>query len=706
MARMLTIGTIKGDDAFVVEKVVGREEMSRLFEYRVDLLSEKDDHLAKDLLGTNASIYLEMLGGADPRYFNGYVTRFAHLGATRTPAFKSGHGFRYQLTLSPWLWFLTRTSTCAIFQQKKILAVVEEVLGRVSELSSFEKKLTGDTEQRDYCVQYRETDFNFVSRLLEQEGIYYYFTHENGKHKLVLADHPGAHPMLPEGPELRYSASKQDAVTLRAWIHHAEIQSGAYAINDFDYNKPNTALLKVASKERPHKNAGFEQYDYPGEYLEPGRGSTYANIRMEELHCQYEVDRGSAVDRRIRVGHKFKLVDHPVSALNQEYLVLGHQFTAVNNVSSSADGEGATMECSLSVIPAATQYRPPRVTPLPSIPGPQTAIVVGKQGEEIETDALGRVKVQFHWDRYSTGSDKDSCWIRVSNPFAGKGWGAINIPRVGQEVIVQFMEGDPDRPIITGRVYNGENQTPYDMPAKKMITGMKTRSYPNGGNDQFNELRFDDSAGKEQVYLQAQKWLDFRVKSVFKEWIGATSNTYAAGSIMAQTGNEYHLTAKGDMFVTSKDGKVVVKAKDDIMVYTANALGTEAASFSTHMAPKVAVTGKDRLDLYGDDIRITGKSKIDLKVGGNFISITPGGIFIKGTMVNINSGGSASEAAEVSANTFKDAKLPAHAMNSEGGSKSPPPQARTKPQGYKGQASSFKAAAKGGSPLVKPCAEC
>ena len=404
----------------------------------------------KDLLGTNATVGIEMPGGADPRFLNGYVSRFSVLGQVRTTAFRSGTGFRYQAVISPWLWFLTRTSTCAIFQQKKILDVIKEVLGRAAELKSLDVKVNGDTELRDYCVQYRETDFNFFSRLMEQAGLYYYFTHEDGKHTLVLTDNPSNHVPLPDRPELRFSAGTLYDASLKSWVQNAEVQSGAYAIDDFDYNKPKTALLKVAPKERGHKNAGFELYDHPGEYLEPSWGDNYAKIRIEELYCQYELSRGGGVERGIRPGFKFKLADHPIAELNKEYLIVSHSFTADNNLAASGGGEGALFECNFTVIPAATQFRPQRLTPLPSIAGPQTAFVVGPSGEEIHTDKLGRVKVQFHWDRYSTGSDQDSCWIRVSNPFAGKGWGAINIPRVGQEVIVQFMEGDPDRPIITG----------------------------------------------------------------------------------------------------------------------------------------------------------------------------------------------------------------------------------------------------------------
>ncbi len=705
MSRLLNIGTVKGKGAFIVERVIGKEELSRMFEYRVDLISEHSDYKAKDILGTNASVEIEMPGGADSRYLNGYITRFSVLGQVQTPAYKSNIGFRYQIVLSPWIWFLTRTSTCAIFQQKKMINVIEEVLGRASELQSLENKISGETETRDYCVQYRETDFNFFSRLMEQAGLYYYFTHEDGKHTLIIADNPSTHASMPGRSELRFSSGTLHGASLKSWAQNAEVQPGAYAIDDFDYNKPNTPLLKVAPKERDHKNAGFEVYDYPGEYEEPSWGDKYSKIRIEELYCQFELSRGAGVERGIRPGFKFKLADHPVDALNKEYLAVSHNFTAINNLAQSGGESGASFDCSFGVIPASTQFRPPRLTPLPSIAGPQTAIVVGPAGEEICTDALGRVKLQFHWDRYSTGSDNDSCWVRVSSSLAGKGWGAINIPRVGQEVIVHFMEGDPDRPIVTGRVYNGDNQPPYDMPSKKMYTGMKTRSYPDGSTDEFNELRFDDTKGSERVFLQAQKWLDIRVKNTYKEWIGGTSNRYVAGSIFDKTDKDFHLLAKGDIHVTAKEGLINVKADQDITVDTMATMSMQAASDITMQAGGlVGIDAGDAIHLKSGKILITAETKIDLKVGGSFISISSSGVDIKGPMVNINSGGSATAADSVAAFMPEDAKPPAIALTSVGGEKSAPPKKRTKPAAYSGQASAFKVAAGGGGPFVEPCA--
>ncbi|MEO8279533.1 MAG: type VI secretion system tip protein TssI/VgrG, partial [Ideonella sp.] len=331
-------------------------------------------------------------------------------------------------------------------------------------------------------------------------------------------------------------------------------------------------------------------------------------------------------------------------------------------------------------------------------------IVVGPSGEEIFTDALGRVKLQFHWDRYSTGTDQDSCFVRVSSSLAGKGWGYINIPRVGQEVIVDFLEGDPDRPIITGRVYNGENQTPYDMPSKKMYIGMKTRSYPDGSTDEFNEMRFDDTKGKERIFFQAQKWMDIRVKHTYKEWIGGTYNSHVCGSIFTQTGKDWHTTAKGDARLIAQDGMIDIGAKQSIAVVSKDSIYVDAPTGIVLKSSNISM-GDDQIQVKGKKIVLTASDYVDLKCGGSFISIKPDGVYIKGAMVYINSGGSADTANAPPATTLDDPKLPAIAITSVGGEKSPPPQKRTKPAAYSGQATAFKVAAGGGGPFVEPC-EC
>lgn len=688
--RMLEVKTkpyVAGRAAnFVVERFSGREEMSRMFEYQLDMVSERDDIAPKDLLGTNATVSLELAGGQGHRHFNGYITRFVQLGEVRTPAFSSGVGFRYQVTLNPWLWFLTRTSTCFISCDDTFQTVIDTVCKRWAALAAFKFDLNGDTETRKYLVQYRETDFNYISRLAEQAGLYYHFSHENGKHELVFTDHSSKHVVTPQLPVMDFKPDKRDDVGVSAWDCRAEVQPGAYAIDDFDPLKPRSALIKVQSMERPHANAGFELYDFPGEYTDPAWGEKYAKMRVEELNCRHELFRGATEQRLIQVGFKFSLKKHPVASQNQEYLVIGHSFSAVNNLSASGPGEGAKFSCDFTAIPAATQFRAARVTPKPSIPGPQTAFVVGPAGEEIHTDKYGRVQLQFHWDRYAKGDNTKQCWVRVSQALAGKGWGWVNLPRVGQEVVVEFLDGDPDAPLVTGRVYNAEATPPYLLPDKKTRTGMITRTY-KGGNDDFNELRFDDATGEEQVYLQAQRNLDFRVKKDINEWVGGKSDRIVEKDVFEKFLADYHLDLAGDH--NNKIGGSL----------------SHAVSQNAHMkAAKILHEAQQEIHLKGGPkIILEASAQISLKVGGNFIDINPGGVFIKGTMVMVNSGGSAGSGSGAGPIA---AKAATEAIKSAGGKKDDPPKARPAVTLFSAQATSFKTAAVTGAPFCAVCEGC
>ena len=686
MERMLALATKAGPNTLVLQRFTGREELSRLFEYRLDMVSERSDIKALDMLGTNATVTMELSGGQGQRHFNGYISRFTVLGEVRTPAFKSGVGFQYQATLSPWLWFLTRTSTSQVFCDKSYKDVIDQVLSRWAALKSYRTEIDGQTEKREFCVQYRETDFNFFSRLAEQAGLYYYFMHENGKHQLVLVNSLGQHKAAPGLEKLDFKPETRDAASVTGWHHSAEIQPGAYSLDDFNPIKPKTALVKVAAMERGHLNAGFEYYDYPGEYTEPAWGEKYSKIRMEELYCRHEIGRCATEQRTVQVGFKFKLVHHPVAAQNREYLVIAHDFVAVNNLSASQSGDGASFSSDVTVIPATTQFRAARLTPKPSIAGPQTAFVVGPAGEEIHTDNLGRIRVRFHWDRYAKGNDSDSCWLRVSQPISGKGWGSMHLPRIGHEVVVSFLEGDPDRPIVIGSVPNGDAPPPYALPENKTRTGLKTRTY-RGGNDQFNELRFDDKGGAEQVYLQAQHNLDVRVKNDSREHIGNEAHRIVLKDVFEKFGAAHHVDVTGDQ--NSKiGGSLSFNVAQDTHIKATKILGD--AGQEVHLKA-------------GMKLVLEAGVQISIKAGGSFIDIGPAGISIKGAMVMINSGGSAGSGSGASPISAKAAK---EAIKSSGGQKDVAPPARPKPKTYGPQASSFLTAAQTGAPFCAVCQGC
>ncbi|MBK6975205.1 MAG: type VI secretion system tip protein VgrG [Sterolibacteriaceae bacterium] len=373
-------------------------------------------------------------------------------------------------------------------------------------------------------MQYRETDHNFISRLMEQEGIYTYYRHSEGKHTLVLADSPAAHDPYPGYASIGFVADNRSSTTekerITDWAWGAEVQSGKYVIDEYDFTKPSTELQQQTRHPREHEQAGHEIYDWPGEFDAASEGDTYVRLRMEELQARHERIHAVSNARGISTGHSFKLKGHPRADQNRQYLVIATHLELASNEHEAAASSGATFTVSFEALPADTQYRSEGQTPKPLIQGLQTAKVVGPKGEEIYTDEYGRVKVHFHWDRHGKEDQNASCWIRVSQPWAGKRFGMIAIPWIGQEVVVEFIDGDPDRPLITGRVYNAEQMQPWDLPANKTQSGILTRSSMDGAYSNANALRFEDKKGEEQLWLHAEK--DYLTETEHDEdkWVG------------------------------------------------------------------------------------------------------------------------------------------------------------------------------------------
>jgi type VI secretion system secreted protein VgrG len=499
--RPIAVSSPLGEDVLLFHGMTAREELGRLFQYDLDLLSKKETIKLEDVLGQGLTVRLGLMDDQD-RFFHGIVSRFCHAGTL-------GDFAIYQATLRPWLWFLTRTANCRIFQEMKVPDIIKKVF-RDHGFSDFEESLSESYRTWDYCVQYRETDFNFLSRLMEQEGIYYYFKHVDGKHTLVLSDSYSSHEkcaayeQVPYFPPTENVSRAKDCVL--EWCVAQEIQPGKYALTDFDFERPKAdlAVKKVAS--RKHPKADLEIYDYPGEYIQTSDGDCYAKCRMEEHQASYEQVRGFGNTRGLLAGGLFELTGYPRDDQNREYLIVSASLDVKSNeYESGSRAKVPSYACQFTAMDSKQPYRPPRLSPKPIIQGPQTAIVVGKAGEEIWTDKYGRVKVQFHWDREGKSDENSSCWVRVASPWAGKTWGGIHIPRIGQEVIVEFLEGDPDRPIVTGRVYNADAMPPYDLPANQTQSGLKSRSTKGGGPDNFNEFRFEDKKGNEEIYLHAEK---------------------------------------------------------------------------------------------------------------------------------------------------------------------------------------------------------
>jgi type VI secretion system secreted protein VgrG len=453
----------------------GSEQLSRLSQFEAQLASEDDDINFDDVMGHPITLTLNTRHGGK-RYFHGLVSRFEQLPSYRRYA-------HYQATIVPWLWFLTRTSDCRIYQNKTIPQIVDDVFRRHSFHGDCEWRVDAKSHTAwENCVQYNETDFNFVSRLLEQEGIYYFFKHEEKRHLLVFCDGPSRHERFPGYDEIIYHPAADGPAAseyIRDWSFRREIQTTAFEHNDYDFIEPSKPLKTNDDTKRHHGCDTLPRFDHPSDCTNPGHSKAWATIRLQELQAGFEIAGGSGDNRGLAPGFTFKLKEHPRKHQPQEFLVLATHYSAdAGQFESEPTGasEGAQYECSFEVIDASVNYRPPRITPKPVIYGVQTAVVTGPAGQEIYVDKYGQIKVQFHWDRHGKHDENSSCWIRVSQSWTGKGWGHIANPHITEEVIVAFLEGDPDRPIIVGRVYNADHMPPYPLPQAAAIIGMKSQS--------------------------------------------------------------------------------------------------------------------------------------------------------------------------------------------------------------------------------------
>ena len=489
--------------------------VSTLEETQLVLLSDKSDIAPRDLLGRTVTVAMALRDG-EKRHISGHVTRFG-LGHHQ------GRHFGYVAELRPWLWFLTRRSDCRIFQEMTVVDIIKRVFAHYGDIAVFEFRTIGSYRKRDYCVQYRETDYNFVARLAEDEGIYWYFEHSEREHKLILVDSSVALGSSPHAASLPYygnsGQASPDVDIVSHWTFACEVRSGAVALNSYDFQKPAAAMDVSKLLARDHEQAVQELFDYQGDYLEKADGEQIAAVRLEEIQAQHERLSGTTNALGLANGHLFTLTRHPRDDQNAEYFVVQTHISASTN-SLESGTETGDYSCRFTAIPATQAYRPPRRTPKPFVQGPQSAVVTGPAGEEIYTDSFGRVKVKFHWDRHNPRNETSSCWMRVSHPWAGKSFGAIHIPRIGQEVIVDFLEGDPDQPLITGRVYNADQMPPWELPANMTQSGILTRSSKGGAYGNANALRFEDKKGEEQVWLHAEKNQDIEVENDETHWVG------------------------------------------------------------------------------------------------------------------------------------------------------------------------------------------
>lgn len=512
MPAFITLTSPLPTEDLIFESMTMSAGLSVLGDMQLGLLSPRPDLKPEDLLGKTVTAHVELPEGK--RHFHGYVTSFSIGG-------HHGSHYGYQAIVRPWLWLLTRTSDCRIFQEMSVPDIVKSVFEDHG-VAQFEFKLFRSYRKWNYCVQYRESDYNFVARLLEHEGIYWYFQHADGSHKLILVDSQSAHDTAPGCEELPYHEghhpSLTDAEFVSSWTFSRELKTGKTVLTSYDFERPSTSLKVEKSKSRSYDLSDYESFDFQGDYVQSADGTQWVEDRLDEIQARFERLHGASNAHGLEVGRLFKLTRHPREDQNAEYLVTA--LTVHAHISQESGSASGSFRCDFSAMPSAQQFRPQRRTPKPFVQGPQSAVVTGPGGDEIYTDKYGRVKVQFHWDRYGKKNEKSSCWVRVSHPWAGKNFGAIHIPRIGQEVIVDFLEGDPDQPIITGRVYNAEQMPPWDLPANATQSGILTRSSKGGAYANANAIRFEDKKGSEQLWIHAEKNQDIEVENDETHWVG------------------------------------------------------------------------------------------------------------------------------------------------------------------------------------------
>jgi len=562
---VLSVTTPLGADVLLLDAFEGVEAVSQPFKFILTMRSDQTGLDPTAIVGKSVTVKMAVPSGPE-RYFNGIVSRFLHSGGDTT--FSS-----YSAELVPTLWLLTLSRDRIIHQNKTAPDIIKAVLGEFA--VTFDAKLTGTYGTREYCVQYDETSFEFISRLMEEEGIFYFFTFSNGGHTMVLGDSTSAHVACSDAATLRYFPSQGGArmIDVVDQLHYENrLVSQKFEYSDYDYLQPSTPLLAEVSGA----SGKGKRFEYPGNHTVVADGKQRATVQSEGSQLNVAGCRGTSYCYPLVAGTKFTLSEHKRTALNTSWIL-----RSVTHKASTVSYNNA-----FEVFAATVPFRAPRVTPLPRVAGSQTALVVGPSGEEIWTDEHGRIKVQFHWDRVGVKDENSSCWVRVSQTWAGLEWGSLFLPRIGQEVVVSYVDGDPDRPIVTGSVYNSENKTPVALPSMQTQSTIKSRSSKQGAAG--NEMRMEDKKDAEEFYFHAQKDMKVEIENDL------------ATTVMA--GAEVHTVTKGDRTVDVQTGKEIHNVKGTrALTVTGNETHTNKADF-THK-----VTGNYELKVTGDlVIDVTG----------------------------------------------------------------------------------------------------
>lgn len=655
--RPLRVDTPLGEDKLLLVSFSGTEAISKPFSFQLQMMSEDGAVDAGALLRKPASVAIRLANGEE-RVIHGIINRFAQKGSADRLTF-------YHAELVPALWFLSLKHDCRIFQNLTVLDIIEKVFAD-HKVSDYQVKCTASYAKRPYTVQYRESDLNFVSRLMEEEGIFYFHEHSSSKHMLTLGDSNGTFEAYPDNSIARLAAHTRVDEDIITEFHREDAAFvGKVTLSDYDPLQPQLSLTSTISGDGKE-----EVYDsQPVIYTTPKEGARYARLRLEAEETLQQIVRGESNCRFFESARTFTLEEHSRADMNVEHLLLEVKHSAEAGDYRSWDSGPFEYWNQFLAMPAATVYRPQRLARKPVMRGAQTAVVVGKSGEEIWTDKYGRIKVQFFWDRQGKSNEDSSCWVRVASPWAGKNWGAVHIPRIGQEVIVDFLEGDPDRPIVVGSVYNAQQMPPYALTDNQTQSGVKSHSTKGGATEEANEIRFEDKKGSEQVYVHAQKDKKVlvendreeevkhdekilignnRTEEVKKnesitigenrtEKVGKDETITIDGKRTEEVGKDEKITIKGKRdHETKGDEKLTVGGKQDGSI-------SKDRTFSIGKNDKLEVgsnldikaNSNINIKAVGGKIVAEAATGIELKVGASTISITPSGIEMKAPQIKI-----------------------------------------------------------------------
>lgn len=668
-----------GEPLLQVRSVTGCERISEIYEYQINLTTPADPALAsgltanldlKAMIGKSLTVTVQLDGsgtwfpgmtgeantGAGERQISGLVFAARYVGQTARQD-------NYEIKIKPWIELTRHRTDYQIFQQQTVVDIIDNIL-QAHYVYSYDKRLSNVYAKMDYQVQYGESDFAFIQRLMQEHGIYWFFEHSNGFHRLILVDQISAHQYTDSEAyrTLRYKApdGRMDEEYVSEFQFTQSLRPGIWTTDDYDFKKPKADIS--ARNELPQSTVHnhLERYEWPGDYVDPSQGEAFASVRMQELRAGGELGHGSGNLRNVACGTVFDLVRHPSARANQKYLVLGATFTAEELADSTATGE-YVIQTSFDVQPATVMFRPRRTVSKPRTTGPQTAVVTGAPGSEIWTNEYGQVKLKFFWDRSSVKDQNSSCWVRVSYPWTGSNYGSIHIPRVGTEVIVDFENGDPDRPIVIGRVYNAASMPPWTLPDNATQSGMLSRSTKAGNYENANAIRFEDQKGAEELWIHAERDQRIEVEHDESHWVGndrkknidanETTNvkqnrteTVGLNETVAVKMNRTKAVGMNDTTVVGMNRTVTTVLDEKVSVgkdgtYTVGMKRKDSVGvdYDLKVGHKLKIDAGKTVDVSsGGTASVKAKDKLTLQCGQASISLeSNGNIVISGTVVGI-----------------------------------------------------------------------